>query len=311
MYAADGYARATGRLGVALVTTGPGAANTLGGTGEAMASSSPVLVIATDIPTALRRDGVYRGVLHETRDQTAMFRPVTKAARMVADAEEIADAVLECGSAALAAPSGPVYLGIPTDLLSERVASRPCDAVGRAAPLRRLAPVPSAEIDRAACELLAGAARPLIWAGGGAAARWRGPSRRRAGARLAAPVITTYMGRGLLRAGAPVRGPRSGSRTRDRRPVGRGRRGARDRHRLRRHDDPELADARPPTLIAVNVDEADANKNYASDLTLVGDARAVLERLLPGDRGARPGSTELRARLAAIGAQVAEAVADR
>ncbi len=50
-YAADGYARATGRLGVALVTTGPGAANTLTATGEALASGSPVLVIATDIPS--------------------------------------------------------------------------------------------------------------------------------------------------------------------------------------------------------------------------------------------------------------------
>src|SRR5690349_12050321 len=86
VYAADGYARATGRLGVAVVTTGPGAANTLGATGEAWASGSPVLVIATDIPVALRREGVYRGVLHETRDQTAMFAPVTKAARMVAGA---------------------------------------------------------------------------------------------------------------------------------------------------------------------------------------------------------------------------------
>ena len=50
-YAADGYARATGRLGVALTTTGPGAANTLGAVGEAWASRSPILVIATDIPS--------------------------------------------------------------------------------------------------------------------------------------------------------------------------------------------------------------------------------------------------------------------
>jgi thiamine pyrophosphate-dependent acetolactate synthase large subunit-like protein len=63
-YAADGYARATGRLGVAVVTTGPGAANTLGATGEAMAASSPVLVIATDTATTVRREGVYRGTLH-------------------------------------------------------------------------------------------------------------------------------------------------------------------------------------------------------------------------------------------------------
>src|ERR1700748_3058626 len=77
VYAADGYARATGRLGVAVVTTGPGAANTLGATGEAMASGSPVLVIATDIPAAIRRPDTYRGSLHETRDQTSVFVPVT------------------------------------------------------------------------------------------------------------------------------------------------------------------------------------------------------------------------------------------
>src|SRR4249920_69256 len=78
VYAADGYARATGRLGVALVTTGPGAANTLGATGEAWAAGSPVLVIATDIPSALRRPGVHRGVLHECVDQPGTFGPVVK-----------------------------------------------------------------------------------------------------------------------------------------------------------------------------------------------------------------------------------------
>src|SRR4051812_27875892 len=77
-YAADGYARATGEVGVALVTTGPGAANTLGAVGEAWASRSPVLVVATDIPAALRRPGVYRGVLHEATDQAAMFAPLVK-----------------------------------------------------------------------------------------------------------------------------------------------------------------------------------------------------------------------------------------
>src|SRR5688500_16974003 len=89
VYAADGYARATGKLGVAVVTTGPGAANTLGATGEAWASGSPVLVIATDIPSTLRQPGVYRGVLHETRDQAAMFAPVTKATVGTSDAADL------------------------------------------------------------------------------------------------------------------------------------------------------------------------------------------------------------------------------
>ncbi|MBV9604257.1 MAG: thiamine pyrophosphate-binding protein, partial [Solirubrobacterales bacterium] len=122
VYAADGYARATGKLGVAVVTTGPGAANTLGATGEAMAAGSSVLVIATDIATALRREGVYGGTLHETRDQTAMFAPVTKAARLLRSADEIAGAALESGRTALAAPTAPVYLGVPTDLLSAEAA---------------------------------------------------------------------------------------------------------------------------------------------------------------------------------------------
>src|SRR5258705_9700352 len=89
-YAADGYARATGRLGVALTTTGPGAANTLGAVGEAWASRSPILVVATDIPSSLRRPGAYRGVLHECSDQAAMFAPVVKSVHGAARAEDVA-----------------------------------------------------------------------------------------------------------------------------------------------------------------------------------------------------------------------------
>src|ERR687894_1194992 len=91
-YAADGYARATGRLGVAITTTGPGAANTLGAVGEAWASRSPVLVIATDIPSTLRRPDTYRGVLHETTDQGAMFAPVVKGVYRALAAGDVAAA---------------------------------------------------------------------------------------------------------------------------------------------------------------------------------------------------------------------------
>src|SRR3712207_2394521 len=111
-YAADGYARATGRLGVALTTTGPGAANTLGAVGEAWASRSPILVVATDIPTTLRREGVYRGVLHETDGQAEMFRPVVKG--VFFGASEAAAAV----AAAQQPPHRPGYLEVPTDELS-------------------------------------------------------------------------------------------------------------------------------------------------------------------------------------------------
>ncbi len=303
VYAADGYARATGRLGVAVVTTGPGAANTLGATGEAMASGSPVLVIATDVSTAFRREGVYRGTLHETRDQTAMFRPVTKAARLVDSAEEIDAAVFECGQLARVAPTGPVYLGVPTNLLSQQVSSRP---------LAMMVPKPSSALSAAdinrAYELLAGAERPLIWAGGGALRADAGPLVGELARRLAAPVITTFMSRGLLAPEHPCAVPG---------PVH-----AKEVGALWDEADVVIAIGTdfdgtmtqnwqmppPPALIAVNVDEADASKSYAPDVTLVGDARDVLEQLVPGV-AERDGLPELERRLTAIGREVAAAVA--
>src|SRR5215216_5950847 len=116
-YAADGYARASGKLGVALTTTGPGAANTLGAVGEAWASRTPILVIATDIPTTLRRPGVYRGVLHETAGQADMFRPVSEVC-VLAGPEGFGPHVR---SAIASAVGGPRYLEVPTDLLAAPV----------------------------------------------------------------------------------------------------------------------------------------------------------------------------------------------
>jgi thiamine pyrophosphate-dependent acetolactate synthase large subunit-like protein len=303
VYAADGYARATGRLGVALVTTGPGAANTLGATGEAMASGSPVLVIATDTPAGLRREGVYRGTLHETRDQTAMFVPVTKAARVVGDAEQVPVAVLESGFAALAAPTGPVYLGIPTDLLGQPVSPGPVPDPAPAA-THELA---AGDLDRA-CELINRAEHPLIWAGGGALRAGAGEPVGQLGRKLSAPVMTTFMGRGLLPPEHPcaVPGPVHAK------PVG------------DLWDEADLVIAigtdfdgtntqnwrmpAPPAMVAVNVDEADANKSYAADVTLIGDAREVIEQLVPRVTN-RPGLEALTQRLAAIGAEVTAAVA--
>src|SRR5919206_2684665 len=74
-YAADGYARAGGRLGIALTTTGPGAANTLAAVGEAWAARQPVLVIATDVPHSVRRPGVWRGARPEAAGHAGPFAP--------------------------------------------------------------------------------------------------------------------------------------------------------------------------------------------------------------------------------------------
>ncbi len=178
-YAADGYARSTGKLGVALVTTGPGAANTLGAVGEAWASKSPVLVIATDIPSNLRRDGVYTGVLHECQDQAGLFKPVTKTTTR--DIHEAIDT-------ALSAPQGPTYYEIPTDKLRQHEQPLP-------KPKPQLLPLP---LDANIFPTDIGE-RPLIWVGGGAkhAHEQIDAFARRVGA----PVIATYSARGVLPAG--------------------------------------------------------------------------------------------------------------
>src|SRR4051794_4410188 len=162
-YAADGYARATGRLGVALTTTGPGAANTLGAVGEAWASRSPIVVIATDIPSTLRRPGEYRGVLHETPGQSEMFAPVVKSVALGRSTDTVADAAVAAIVSAVTAPTRPVCLEIATDLLAAEV-----DAPGgHTPPSSTMFHARSSDV-AAAVSALDAAERPLLWVGGGA-----------------------------------------------------------------------------------------------------------------------------------------------
>ena len=274
-YAADGYARSSGRLGVALVTTGPGAANTLAAVGEAWASGSPVLVIATDIPAALRREGVHRGVLHEATDQAGMFRPVTKAVAFARDPAEMRAAVIEAGRVALAAPSRPVYLEVPTDVLGAVVDGTPA---GDHLPPPEPGPPPDDDLN-AAVDLLAGARQPLIWAGGGAVRADAAPALAALAERLAAPVLTTYGGRGLLPAGHPCEVglpphvPEAGALWDEADvvlSVGSDLDGVQTQN---------WAQPQPPTLVTVNVDPEDAAKNYEVAVSVEGDAREVCELL--------------------------------
>ena len=116
-YAADGLARATGGLGVALTTTGPGAANAIAAFGEAWSVHSPVLLIASEAPLRVRRPGVGHGALHEMPDQSALFAPLAKAVFTASDPDEAVAMAADAITVARSAPAGPVYLGIPADVL--------------------------------------------------------------------------------------------------------------------------------------------------------------------------------------------------
>ncbi|MQA73256.1 MAG: thiamine pyrophosphate-binding protein [Solirubrobacterales bacterium] len=299
VYAADGLARTTGKLGVALVTTGPGAANTLAATGEAMASGSPVAVVATDIPSHLRRPGVRRGVLHECADQAALFAPLVKSGVTARSADDLPGDVARAFGEALRPPGGPVYIGVPTDFLA---APAPAPAPG-AGETGRL-PVPSEHELDGAGELLVEAARPLILAGGGAARSGAGAAIARLAEALPAPVLTTYAGKGLLSLDHPCHVPWSAHAP----PVG----------ALWDEADVVLAIGtdldgmttqnwalpEPPALVTINVDADDAAKNCRPTHSLVGDAGHVTSLL--AERVPRVSDpAPVRSRIAAIEPELA------
>jgi acetolactate synthase-1/2/3 large subunit len=274
-YAADGYARATGRLGVAITTTGPGAANTLGAVGEAWASRSPVLVLATDISTGLRREGVYRGVLHETVGQQDLFAPLTKACFVVEDADGLGTATRMAVVAATTTSRRPVYLQVPTNLLQATASDDPSMQGTRDDPHEQI----SEAVMIAAADRVNAARRPLVWAGGGAVEAATHVSTL--AERLAAPIITTYQARGLVppdhpyAVGLPPHLPQCGDLW-DRADLVLAVGTDFDGMMTQNWQQPP-----PKSLVVVNVDAADGAKGYRPDVTLTGDSGDVLARLLP------------------------------
>ena len=118
VYAADGYARATGALGVALVTTGPGrgqhAGSDGGGVGVALAHPRH----RDRRAHGLRREGVHRGMLHEVPDQAGLFRAGDQGGARVERAEDVGPVVARALTQATTPPARPVYVEVPTDLLA-------------------------------------------------------------------------------------------------------------------------------------------------------------------------------------------------
>jgi thiamine pyrophosphate-dependent acetolactate synthase large subunit-like protein len=300
-YAADGYARATGRLGVALTTTGPGAANTLGAVGEAWASRSPVLVVATDIASTLRRDGAYRGVLHETSGQAAMFAPVVKSVHVAHGPGAVLGATVDAITAATTPPTRPVYLEVSTDLLG-------AEEVGGSIVRGRDTVWGERTRGPSAAELLDAAESPLLWVGGGA--RDAAESVRALAERLAAPVLTTYGGAGVLPpghpclVGLPPHVPAAGALW-DAADVvvaiGSDLDGVQTQN---------FAQPQPPHLIAINAADAEPDTNYRVDAKLTGDAGALTAQLADAVTP-RIGLEGLAARLQDVRADACAALDER
>jgi acetolactate synthase-1/2/3 large subunit len=198
-FAADGYARTSGRPVPLLLSTGPGALISLAALMEAASAHVPVVAIASQIPSDLVGRG--RGFLHELADQQASFAPVVKWTARAGTAAEIPELVAEAWRRSLEPPSGPVFLEIPVDVLAGETDVAPATELDTAPPAPPLPPTDA--LDEAA-RLLAEAERPVVWAGGGVLRSGAWDELRALAERLGAPVATTYMGKGAFSEDHPL-----------------------------------------------------------------------------------------------------------
>jgi acetolactate synthase I/II/III large subunit len=194
-FAADGYARSSGRPAPLLLSTGPGALNSLTAVMEAASSHVPVVAISSQIPIELLGRG--RGYLHELPDQLASFVPLVKQASRASSAEAIPGVLARAWQVAMTPPCGPVFVEIPVDLLTGET------GVPAPGPMQIDVSRPAADVT-AATAALSAAARPVIWAGGGVIRSSAQAELRALAEQLGAPVATTYMGKGALSEDHPL-----------------------------------------------------------------------------------------------------------
>ncbi len=187
-FMADGYARSTGRTGVALVISGPGVTNTLTAIGQSWADSVPVLLLSSE--TDSRTHGKGWGALHEIPDQRAVTAPLTALSLRASTAEDVPELLAQAFGVFSSRRPRPVHVSIPIDVLAEPVTAvwNPRNLPGR--------PQPSADDIARAVSLLSGAERPVIMVGGGAvdaAAEIRTLCES-----LDAPVVASSAGKGIV-----------------------------------------------------------------------------------------------------------------
>jgi acetolactate synthase-1/2/3 large subunit len=272
VHAADAYARATGRLGVAIASTGPGTTNAMTGLFEAAAASSPVLLITGQVESLWYGKG--KGALHEAEGQLAMLRAVCRRAESVRRPDAIARTLLEVARDLLDGRPQPGAVEIPIDFQYRRAAGD----LPAIPPLER--PRAEPEAVARALELLRSTRRRLLWAGGGAITADAGPPLRQLAEALDAPVFTTVNGRGALAEDHPLSmGPLTNHPSLQRvfdeadllLAIGTRFQGGATRNWALRLGMP---------VVHIDVDPGVVGRNYPAAVAVVADARLALEALL-------------------------------
>ena len=292
-HAADGYARASGKTGVCIATSGPGATNLVTPIATAYMDSSPVVFITGNVPQSLMGTDSF-----QEADISGMTMPVTKHNYLVTRVEKLADTIREAFYIAGSGRPGPVLIDIPKDVQIAETEYEPVQGdalipkLSAKHPTAQLRPEGEAlerykvkaepRLEKAA-QLIAEAHKPLIYCGGGVTISGAEDELAAFADRIDAPVVSTLMGLGTL----PADNPRM-----------LGMLGMHGTHAANiamqrcdlliavgvRFSDRALGNAETfaaqAKVLHIDIDRAEINKNVSTTLHITGDARIVLELLL-------------------------------
>jgi acetolactate synthase-1/2/3 large subunit len=289
-HAADGYARATGRAGVVLVTSGPGATNTVTGIMTANMDSVPLVVITGQVPTSVIGSDAF-----QESDIVGITMPIVKHSYLCQKAEDLPGIIRDAFYIAETGRPGPVLIDVPSNLLSAEFEFHYPDSSDIAS--YRPTIKPNAKQIRTAAAAIAKADKPLLYVGGGVVISDASEALLDLAESLQIPAVTTLLGKDALPNGNPL----------DLGPVGmHGSRyanlamtecdlliavGARFSDRVTG----KLSDFAPlAQVIHIDIDPTEISKNRTADVPIVGDARRALIALKAelDRRGAAPRTAE-------------------
>jgi acetolactate synthase-1/2/3 large subunit len=199
VHAAEGYARSTGKVGVVLVTSGPGATNAVTGLVDALMDSIPLVCLTGQVPTHLIGNDAF-----QEADTTGITRPATKHNYLVKDVKNLSKTIHEAFHVARSGRPGPVVIDLPKDVLMAKTEYAPAPAKPHPTYAPRTEPDPKGIAQ--AVDLMLGAKRPILYTGGGIINS--GPDASAALIELAHltgfPTTSTLMGLGAMPASDPL-----------------------------------------------------------------------------------------------------------
>ena len=288
-HAADGYARATGRVGVCMATSGPGATNLVTGIATAYMDSSPIVAITCNVPNNLLGKDTFQEI-----DITGVTMPITKQNFMVRDVKDLAKTIREAFFIAKTGRPGPVLIDILKDVTAAEVEFEPLSKenerngilIENHSNLKRIAEIniPSEENIKKVAELINNSERPFIYAGGGIGISGAEKELLELAEKANIPVSESLMARSSFPANHPLctwmigmHGTKASNM------------GVTECDLLislgSRFSDRVILDsskfAQNAKVVHIDIDPAEINKNIPAYTSLVGDLKQILNRLIP------------------------------